>query len=60
MSKVKVGDQVWIKRVDCRNHLKFGVISEIDGEYYYVRVRGSRCVEELYRHEFVNFGGAHE
>lgn len=58
MRKPKRGDTVWIKRADCRNHLKFGVISEIDGEYYYVRIRGSRCVEELYRCEFVNFGGA--
>lgn len=58
MNKPKRGDSVFIKRVDCKGYLKSGRITEIDGEYYYVKVRGGRHVIELYRNEFVNFGVA--
>lgn len=53
--KFKVGDKVRILRMDIF-HLKHrknrnGIITEIDGEYIYVRPMWCRWTIELYRHE---------
>jgi len=51
MAKFRKGDRVKILRKDCIGHGKLGFITNIDGEYHYVRLRWSKCEIELYRHE---------